>query len=63
MEIPEIFRQQLKDLVLSWILEMRERRNVKDVSSFLAFVHCHSGKQLAASPFKKNICLFGFVGS
>ena len=51
MELPEIFRQQLKDLVLSWILEMRERRNVKDVSSFLAFVHCHSGKQLAASPF------------
>ena len=34
MEIPEIFRQQLKDLVLSWISEMRERRNVKDGSSF-----------------------------
>ena len=34
MEIPEIFRQPLKDLVLSWISEMRERRNVKDGSSF-----------------------------
>ena len=29
MEIPEIFRQQLKDLVLNWISEMRERGNVK----------------------------------
>lgn len=38
--VPEIFMQQFKDLVMNWIWEVREGRDVKDSSSFL---HMHFG--------------------
>lgn len=47
MGVPEIFRQQFKDLVMNWIWELRKKRDVKDGSSFLAFVPwgCQSGDE------------------